>query len=411
MVGLRIRRSNGTQVSGFVFRGIQKADRARDNRDWEHAIARYRRVVASAPALSHIWMQLANCAGEAQRWDEALDAYSRAKELDKANLEPALFSARIHLRRGDLNAAIICYKEVLAVCPDNEEAQEQLKKSDDGRHDTVGVSDLGKAKYHPALPANVTIAEMQAKLDSLYFHHSMNFGDGLVSKALASVEFVERTADSLYGSLDLTGRSLLDVGTWTGAYAFEAKRRGAARVLATDHYVWNNPVFKGREAFNTAHALTGLDLEVRDIDAPDISVASVGLFDVVLFAGVFYHLIDPISVTRQISTCAEHLLIVETHLDELDNPNPAMRFYPGSTLNNDGSNWWGPNPSCVYELLKEFGFSDIFYCSAPMITQRGIFHAFRDTASRELLGWQSHGRWQSLNDAQARAQLFAAVKS
>ena len=33
---------------------------------------------------------------------------------------------------------------------------------------------------------------------------------------------------------DLRDKSVLDVGAWDGFYSFEAERRGAARVLATD---------------------------------------------------------------------------------------------------------------------------------------------------------------------------------
>jgi tRNA (mo5U34)-methyltransferase len=34
------------------------------------------------------------------------------------------------------------------------------------------------------------------------------------------------------------GLTVLDVGCWDGFNSFEARRRGAERVLATDHYVW-----------------------------------------------------------------------------------------------------------------------------------------------------------------------------
>ena len=36
---------------------------------------------------------------------------------------------------------------------------------------------------------------------------------------------------------DLSGKTFLDIGAWDGFFSFEAERRGAARVLATDSYV------------------------------------------------------------------------------------------------------------------------------------------------------------------------------
>ena len=52
-------------------------------------------------------------------------------------------------------------------------------------------------------------------------------------------------------------------------------------------------------------------------------------------------------------------LIVETHVDLLDVPEPAMRFYPGSELNGDPTNWWGPNPGCVADMLRAVGFTKV----------------------------------------------------
>ena len=264
-----------------------------------------------------------------------------------------------------------------------------------------------KADRVPVLPAGLSVADLQAKLDNYYFHHSIDFGGGLVSKSRADHRFIEQTAEALFGAFDLRDRSMLDVGAWTGAYSFEAKWCGAGRVVATDQYVWTNPVFRGREAFDLALSLTGLDIEARQIDVPDITPSSVGLFDVVLFAGVFYHLFDAVHLTRQISRCARHLLIVETHLDALDDERPAMIFYPGDTLNGDGSNWWGPNPHCVYELLGECGFAEIWYCGAPAIRNRGIFHAFRDEESRQVMDWQADDRWQRLSDPAVARRDFA----
>ena len=265
---------------------------------------------------------------------------------------------------------------------------------------------MGHVARKPILPAGMTLSQAQDKLDSLVFHHGIDFGDGLVSNSLASAGFVKEAADAFFLNTNLAGRTVLDIGAWTGAYSFEAKLRGAARVLASDHYVWNHPQFRGREAFDFAKTLTGLDIEVRDIDVPQINPDSVGMFDVVLFAGVFYHLLDPINLTKQISKCASHLMILETHEDALDISRPAMIYYPGTTLNGDGSNFWGPNPNCVYELLSEFGFTDIWYRKAPNAANRGIYHAFRTVDSRKLMGWIAQGDSLSLSDPEARATLF-----
>jgi hypothetical protein len=52
-----------------------------------------------------------------------------------------------------------------------------------------------------------------------------------------------------------------------------------------------------------------------------------------------------------------------------------MVFYPGATLNNDPSNFWGPNIRCVAEMLKEVGFRNLTIFP-PWQPSRGVMHAF-----------------------------------
>jgi hypothetical protein len=107
---------------------------------------------------------------------------------------------------------------------------------------------------------------------------------------------------------------------------------------------------------------------------------------VVLFLGVFYHMIDPIVVLQQVASLAKDLPVIETHQDLLALDRPAMAFYPGTTRANDPSNWWGPNPECVTQLLASTGFCHLFYQRHPVVAERGIYHAFRsaETARRYM---------------------------
>jgi len=261
-----------------------------------------------------------------------------------------------------------------------------------------------------SLSAGGSKAELQSAIDAMYWHHSIDFGDGVISKSISGLKFTQAFGAALFSGLHLEGRAVLDIGAWNGAYSFDAKRRGAARVVASDHYVWKHDVYKGRDAFELARRLTGLDVEAREIDVADITLTSVGSFDAVLFAGVFYHLIDPVHLTRQVSECARHLFIVETHQDSLSSAKPAMTFYPAAVLNGDPSNWWGPNPQCVFEMLIEFGFHEIRYRETPGFAGhvRGIYQAFRDPESMAVMGAVNPDpNWLNLSDPLAREALFA----
>ena len=133
------------------------------------------------------------------------------------------------------------------------------------------------------------------------WHHSIDFGDGVVSPGGCSLEVTNNMANALFGNIDLSNQSVLDIGAWNGAYSFAAKRRGAIRVTASDSFCWKHEQFKGRETFEFACDLNGLDVEALEIDVPEITPVSAGYHDVVLFSGVFYHLVAPF-----IRCCACH---------------------------------------------------------------------------------------------------------
>ena len=158
----------------------------------------------------------------------------------------------------------------------------------------------------------------------------------------------------------------------------EALRRGASRVVALDHYTWNHEHLKGRESFELVCRATGASIEAVDMDLDDtrLDLAHLGKFDVVLFLGVFYHLLDPIAALSKIAPLARERLIVETHVECTADPRPLMIFYPTGELAGDSTNWWGPNTACMVELLKTVGFDriEVLPGSDPA---RQIFHARR----------------------------------
>jgi tRNA (mo5U34)-methyltransferase len=152
---------------------------------------------------------------------------------------------------------------------------------------------------------------------------------------------------------DLAGKSVLDVGAWDGAFSFEAERRGASRVVALDSSQYRDRAWDG---FDFAKRVLGSKVEKLEMDVMDISPASVGVFDVVFFLGVLYHLPNPMLGLQNVTSVTRELLIVETHTDVNFLRRPAAAFYPGAELSNDASNWWGPNVAGVNGMLRSIGF-------------------------------------------------------
>jgi tRNA (mo5U34)-methyltransferase len=184
----------------------------------------------------------------------------------------------------------------------------------------------------------------------------------------------------------------LDVGCWDGFYSFEAERRGASRVLATDSYTWQRKSWGSKEGFELARRTLGSRVEDLEIDVLDLSPERVGVFDVVLFLGVLYHMKHPLLALERVASVTERLCIVETVIDLLYVPRPALAFYPGAELNHDESNWFGPTPAAVEAMLRSAGFRRVerVWPSGPRLAlwramsvfgpkaiKRAVFHAWK----------------------------------
>jgi tRNA (mo5U34)-methyltransferase len=239
--------------------------------------------------------------------------------------------------------------------------------------------------------ANVTIekspnvnTDLQSRVAALPWHHSIDLGGGVVTPGGKSLAICNAEANLIFDRVNLAGRTVLDIGAWNGVFSFEAKRRGATRVLSTDSYCWSHPHIRGRETFDIARSALGVDVDAREIDVADLSPEAVGEFDVVLYLGVFYHRYDAIEALAKVAPLAKQALIVETHLELRDIDVPAMAFFPGSELANDPTNWWGPNEHCVKALLLGHGFKEIEISAHPAGHNRAIFHAWRSTEARVM---------------------------
>lgn len=212
-----------------------------------------------------------------------------------------------------------------------------------------------------------------------FWYHCLDLGDGVVTPGCAATKWGE-TGDSIGMPPSLEGKAVLDIGAWDGFYSFEAERRGASRVLATDSYAWKSYQANGKAGFELARRELRSGVEEMEVDVLDLSPEVVGGFDLVLFLGVLYHMRHPLLALERVAAVCEGQLIVETHVDMLDVRRPAMAFYPGTELNNDPTNWCGPNPAMVHALLRTAGFRRVETFAGPVAlatSTRMTFHAWK----------------------------------
>jgi tRNA (mo5U34)-methyltransferase len=214
--------------------------------------------------------------------------------------------------------------------------------------------------------------DLAAEVARVQWYHTMDLGPGVVSNG---VDNTPVRLSRLAFPADLTGCTVLDVGAWDGFFSFEAERRGAERVLATDFFSWRGGGWGTKDGFNLARRVLGSKVEDMEIDVPDICAETVGTFDVVLFLGVLYHLRDPLQSLMRLGAVTHQLMIVETAVDLMNLREPAMAYYPGAELNGDPTNWWGPNPACVQSMLKTAGIREVRCVYRHSMLRRAAFAA------------------------------------
>jgi tRNA (mo5U34)-methyltransferase len=188
---------------------------------------------------------------------------------------------------------------------------------------------------------------------------------------------------------DLSGKTVLDIGAWDGFYSFECEKRGAERVLATDEFVWKT--WTGGTAdrgFDFAHRILGSKVEKRKASVEYLRDNKIGEFDIVLMLGVLYHAPDPLGYLKAAFNHTREMLILETHVDLVELPYPAIAYYNGKSLADDPTNYWGPNEAAVVGMLKDVGFKDVKICPSKIQHQvdfhgrsaihgRQAFHAYK----------------------------------
>ena len=198
--------------------------------------------------------------------------------------------------------------------------------------------------------------ELRREVERIKWFHKIDLGNGIVTPGRYDNHAMLGTVGL---PQSLAGKSVLDVGAWDGFYSFEAERRGAARVLATDH-CWGGAGWGTKDGFELARRVLGSQVEDLEVDVLELSPERVGgSFDIVLFLGVLYHMRHPLLALERVASVTGDLLILETHIERLPLRRAAAAFYPSTELNDDPTNWWGPNVRAVEAMLRDVGFRQV----------------------------------------------------
>ena len=211
---------------------------------------------------------------------------------------------------------------------------------------------------------SITKQDLINEIREVSWFHRINLGDGLITPG---IDETPEKLEQIHLPEDLTGRSVLDIGAWDGFFSFECERRGAERVVALDHAVWNSPAI-GKKGFELARKVLHSHVEPVDCDVHELTPERVGgTFDLVLFLGVLYHTPHPLWVLQRVANVAANMLILETHVDMNECARPVLAFYPETECASDPSNWFGPNQAALEGMLRSVGFKRVQLVSSTPV--------------------------------------------
>jgi 2-polyprenyl-3-methyl-5-hydroxy-6-metoxy-1,4-benzoquinol methylase len=161
---------------------------------------------------------------------------------------------------------------------------------------------------------------------------------------------------------DLSGKRVLDIGCWTGGTSLLLAAMGADVVAIEEVRKYVECVEFLRDSFGVAN------LDVRNLSLYDLGGGEfLQGFDVVLFAGVLYHLSDPVLGLRLTYDALRDGGTVLLETAAARSSRAVVRYrgpaaiLGGSAdeLTRSGWNWFVPSPPVVARMMRDVGYAEV----------------------------------------------------
>jgi len=198
-------------------------------------------------------------------------------------------------------------------------------------------------------------AELRDTIAKYSFYHIFQLTEAIATPGWQEFLKLQEPIQETLRSLDLKGKRFLDIGCRDGLFSFEAEKLGARKVIGID-----NDLSPAATEFLIPYFKSSI--EMHQVNVLDLSPDMFGKFDVILFAGVLYHLRYPFWGLKCVADALEEggTLIIETGILVDDNSRPLL-FCP---IGNESP--YEPT-SCTFFNLK--GLSDSLFSLGLVVEQ------------------------------------------
>jgi tRNA (mo5U34)-methyltransferase len=114
----------------------------------------------------------------------------------------------------------------------------------------------------------------------------------------------------------------------------------------------------GKKGFDMAHDYLDSKVEAVVDDFVTMDLAALGSFDVVLYFGVLYHMVDPIGALKRVRQVTKECAVIETAGVTVPGYTGSNLIYfcTGDELHSDYGNWFAPTEAALEGMCRSAGF-------------------------------------------------------
>lgn len=218
----------------------------------------------------------------------------------------------------------------------------------DPAREAIPATSAAEADVADLLPIDAPVEDAARLVDSIpLWFHTFQLAPGVYTPGIARDH---RYRVPALGVDRFAGRSVLDIGTFDGFYAYLAEARGATRVVGVDNEQYVDWI-RGRfdielgpaAGFRAIGSLLDSAVSYERMDAMDVGQLGER-FDVVLCFGMLHRVHDPVGMLRALAAVLEPggEIVLETYGSRLDQANGGLEVRePGDVYGGDEFTYWG----------------------------------------------------------------------